>query len=541
MKQRLRLVRFLLFILLVMNTFPVLSQGVKGSDTRKHTFQITKDKVQRTNKEREGKKDEVRRMHEKGRVSGDESKLLKDVSSGEKRQILMVGQVPLTVADTELLAAMKFVKKSDGYSLKYRTFQELKKHPKLLQEASVIWFHRSDSSQFSSDESDPKVIKQLREYIDNGGRLLLTLDAFPYLNLLGIETTIPSVRYKSSVDEGYGRKLGFHAYREHPLFNGLNGGAYIYKPTRDLTVRVHGFFGDTIPSKGKVVAIDWDYIFFREHSKVIVEYEAGNGKVLAVGAYTLFAPQNDNRIHLEFFAKNMLNYLTGVFDHAPRLYWDYAPPAITQCPEKIQNRDVLFEAIPEAIPWDIKPHVLTFPIHAASKEYCEAAGERILIMAQENGGIEEIWTHPFMAIRDFETGIRATQGVASPAPPHTDSDSIIWLNDLKPEIEIRPNSFIRHYNLDHGILDEVVTADPTHPYGVVHYTWNGTETFDLSIRFRTNLRLMWPYPAGSIGSICYGWDADYNAFVFGDKSGDMAVMVGGNKVPLYHYAEQGRG
>jgi hypothetical protein len=72
MKQRLRLVRFLLFILLVMNTFPVLSQGVKGSDTRKHTFQITKDKVQRTNKEREGKKDEVRRMHEKGRVSGDE-------------------------------------------------------------------------------------------------------------------------------------------------------------------------------------------------------------------------------------------------------------------------------------------------------------------------------------------------------------------------------------------------------------------------------------------------------------------------------------
>ncbi len=519
MKEKMRQTRLFLLILLVINTLPVVSQGVKGSDARRHTIPISKKKV-RT----EAQESSVEL------ITKDEGRVKNEEGSGGKRVVLMVGQEPLTSIDTELVAAMEFVKELDGYSLKYSTFLELRKQPRQLHEAAVVWFHTSDSSQFSPDASNPKLIKLLRDYLENGGSLLLTLDAFPYLNLFGIETAIPSVRHKVFVDEGYGRKLGFHAYREHPLFAGLNGGAYIYKPTHDLTVRVNGFFGDTIPMQGKVAAIDWDYIFFREHSKVVVEYDVGNGKLLAVGAYTLFAPQNDNRPHLEAFAMNILDYLTGEFDKEPRFYWDYTPSFITQCPEKIQNRDVLFEAIPEAVPWTIKPHPLTFPLHAASKAYCEAAGERILIMGEETGGIEEIWTHPFMALRDYQSGIR-----------HPASENITWLQELTPEIEIRPDGFIRHYKLDHGILDEVVAADPTLPCGVVHYTWNGEESFELSIRFSTNLRLMWPYPEGSISSICYGWDADYNAFVFGDKSGDMAMVVGGNSVPVFHNAIQGDG
>ncbi|MBE0647664.1 MAG: hypothetical protein IH596_07770 [Bacteroidales bacterium] len=528
------LAALILFVFVTFCPTEGISQGIKGADTRRHTIRLTKD-------EGRGTKDEGRRKKDEGRRTKEEGRGKKEEGIGEMRVILMVGEEPLAFADTELVSAMEFVRTLDDYSLKYSTFQELRKYPKQFQEASVVWFHRSDSSAFTDDEADQKVIRQILEYLKNGGSVLLTLDAFPYINLLGVETTVPSVKRKASVDEGYGRKLGFHAFREHPLFSGLHGGAYICKPTHDMTVRVNGFFGDTIPAQGNVVAIDWDYIFFRDSSKVIIEYEVGKGKLMAVGAYTQFALPNDQRLHLETFSKNLLGYLTGKLDNHPRFYWDYSPTTVVECEEKVQNRDVLFDALPEAIPWNIKPDPLAFPVHPATNAYCEAAGERILIMCQEKGGIEEIWTHPFMAIRDFETGILVMAKSGATGQRRLASDSINWLSDLKPEIEIRPDGFIRHYQLDQGILDEVVAADPTLPFGVVHYTWYGDETINLEIRFSTNLRLMWPYAAGSISSICYGWDKDYHAFCFGDKSGDMAVMVGGNKIPLTHEARQGDG
>lgn len=529
MKQNFMVAIFLV-VLFLSNPYQGTSQGIKGKDARRYTFRITNDKLRFSNEESQGSKVVVERKKEEGR--------------GIKKLIVMVGQRPLSAADPEVLAAMDFIRRLNSYSFRYSTFQEIKRHPEHLHDAAVVWFHRSDSAMFSNDESDNKVIKLLYEYMEKGGHILLTLDAFPYINMLGVETSHPSVKLKASVDEGYGRKLGFHAYLGHPLFTGLNGGAYIYKPTSDITVRVNGFFGDTLPAFGKVVAIDWDYIFFREDSKVIVEYEVGKGKLLAVGAYTLFSVPNVNRLHLESFSTNILDYLTGKLEVEPRFYWDYSPPVVVSCPEKVQNRDVLFEAIPEAVTWVVKPDPLVFPLHNASHSYCEAAGERILIMGQEKGGIEEVWTHPFMALRDFESGIRFNrqtnlQGEAEKETPG--SDSTIWLNDLTPEIEIRPDGFIRHYNLERGILHEITSADPVLPCGVVHYSWNGKESLELSVRFRTNLRLMWPYPASSIGSICHGWDPDFNSFCFSDKSGKMSVMVGGNKIPIKHEASQGDG
>jgi len=500
----------------VICSYTVISQGVKGVDTRRHSIQITKYGVHSKNK--------------KGKNLRAGDQVLKSRGSDSSEYVILVGHEPLSSVDTEVVAAMDFVQGLNGYSVKYQTFNELKKNPKQLTEAAVVWFHRCDSSAFTPQEADKRIIHLLYEYLEEGGNLLLTMDAFQFINLLGIETVSPSVRLKPAVDEGYGRKLGFHAYRDHPLFSGLHGGSYIYKPVGDLTVRVNGFFGDTVPGRGRVVAIDWDYIFFRENSKVIVEYDVGKGKVIGVGAYMLFSAPNENRLQLDVFTRNTLDYMTGKMEGASRFYWDYSTPVIVACPEKVRNRDVLFEAVPEALIWDILPSPLAFPIHPATNDYCESAGERILIMSHENGGIEEIWTHPFMTLRDFSSGIR-NQG----------SDSILWLSKRTPEIEIRPEGFIRHYTVEQGILDEIVIADPSLPCGVVHYEWHGNKAVELSIHFKTNLRLMWPYPAEAIGSICQGWDMDLNAFYFTDKSGDFAVMVGGNRSPTTHEAKQGDG
>lgn len=478
------------------------AQGIKGQETRRHTISFTKAKgATPENKE-----------------------------AINRKQILMIGQESLPDVDTELAAAMEYLHELGQHYLKYGTFEEIRRHPKQLREAALVWFHRPDTTDFTSVESDPKTLALIRDYLDQGGSMLLTLNAFPYINLLGVETIIPSIRQKASMDEGYGRKLGFHSFREHPLFNGLNGGSYIYKPYHDMTVRVNGFFGDTVPSQGKVVAIDWDYIFFRERSKVIVEYEVGKGSLIAVGAYTLFSVPNGNRLQLEQFTKNCMDYLTGKRDSLKRFYWDYSPPAVTQCPEALTNGNLLPRDIPPATAWEIPPDPLAFPFHQATNAYCEAAGERILIMGQEKGGLEEVWIHPFIALRDFMPGIRQLK-----------SDSVSWLDQVIPDIEIRTDGFIRQYRLAEGMLEEMVVADPVHPSGVLHYTWDGIKPVELAIRFRTNLRLMWPYAASATGSIFYGWDQALQSFRFTDRTGEMAVMVGGNKPPVLKEVQSGEG
>jgi len=522
----------IIFIFLFIPGYQGHTQGIKGKDSPTHKIALTKSK--KTNPEISGSSRSLSRLLRGFDIQHPDFAKATSGKQGSRiqpeRLILLVGRDPVIQEDKELLAAMEFVQSLDGYSVQYTTFHELKKHPKLLQETAIVWLHRPDTLEFTAEESDRKMIGSLKKYLERGGNLLLTLDGFRYLTLLGIESTPPSTRFKASIDKGYGRKLGFHAFREHPVFAGLHGGAYIYKPDKDLTVRVHGFFGDTIPEEGKVVAIDWDYIFFREDKKLVVEYDAGAGKVLAVGGYTYYARPNEQRLHLEKFTNNLFDYLSGILNEEPEFYWSYTEPEVLPCPEKVQNRDLLFAAIPESTRWTMLNNPMQFSRRPATKNYCEAAGERMVIMGEEIGGIEEIWAHPFMALRDYISGIR-----------YPASDTILWLNTMSPEIEIRPEGLIRYYQLKRGILTEMIAVDPENPAGVIHYQYSGDDTLMLHIRFKSNLRFMWPYTATSIGSICYGWDADYHAWLFQDQSGDFNVMAGGNTEPVRYQAEQGDG
>jgi glycogen debranching enzyme len=506
---------FFLFLIFPFFSIQVFGQGVKGKDSKTHTIVIQKS----AGKEPTG-------------ASGN-NPTNQDLLSSQ--QVLIVGREPLTPADTERAAALEFIQSLKHYTVSHTTFHELKKHPKQVRNVDLIWFHRPDTSEFSPEETDPGLLATLREYLSEGGSMLLTLDAFRYLNLLGVESVVPGVRHKSSVDEGYGRKLGFHSFREHPVFDGLYGGSYVYTPAKDLTVRVNGFFGDTVPLQGKVVAIDWDYIFFREHSKILVEYDLGGGKVLAAGGYTYYGRSNGSRLQLERFTENMIRYLTESVSNTRTFWWDYSTPRVVPCPEKEQNRDVIFRKIPDAIPWSLSDHPIQFPPQPATSNYCEVAGTRMVVMGKERGGIEECWAHPFMAFRDYRVAIRTK-------PSHgLIPETILWLDSIVPVITIRPDCIIREYRFGHEKLLEIVTADPVRPVCVIHYEYYGTDRVTLDLRFTCNLRLMWPYPPTAAGTICSGWDQDYNAFVFRDKSGDFNVLAGANQMPSVHNAEPGTG
>ena len=422
--------------------------------------------------------------------------------------------------DNEVKAAYDFLRSCKGYSSSLITFKEIKKDPKLLNQFNALWFHRPDTTAFSDIENEKKVLHAIREYLEKGGNLLLSLDAFRYLLNLGLETVPPEIRFKSCIDEGYGRRLGFHGFRDHPVFQGMNGGAYVNRPDKDVTVRQVGYFDNHLPAYGKVVAVDWDYIFFREDTKLILEYDIGKGKILATGSYTYFSMPNYNRDHLELFFRNTFHYLITRNPGSEIFYWDYEPNKVLEFSGEYKPKDISFSAIPESKLWITGNGPLTLTERFSSGNYWDVAGERMLTMGNENGGIEEIWAHPFMAFRDYEVGIKFDY-----------KDTIFWLNDERPQIEVNPSFFSRIYKFPRAYLTEIIVDDPVRPAGVIHYEYKGVYRAELIVKVKSNLRLMWPYSERVLGTLFHAIDTNYHAFVVKDKSGDFVAIIGGNKKP----------
>ncbi len=312
----------------------------------------------------------------------------------------------------------------------------------------------------------------------------------------------------------------------HPVFNGLNGGAYMFNPTVDMKTRQIGFFGSSIPQNGKVVAVDWSYITLKEDSKLVIEYSIGKGKVLAVGAYTYYSIPNNSRVHLELFTKNCLNYLVGNYEGQKKYYWNYSANTVKEFSLKeigdstvLNSKFSILKSV--SATWQQSNQNLLLTNQFASDNYWNVAGERMLIMGKEKGGIDEIWAHPFMALRDYEVGIQFSY-----------KDTVYWLNDARPQIEVRPESFTRIYKFNRAYLTEVVTASINKPSAVIHYEYRGVYPAKLVVKFKSNMRFMWPYSEKVFNSIEYAWDESSNNFVIKEESGNHAVCVGANRKPL---------
>lgn len=443
----------------------------------------------------------------------------------DNRKKLKVGFLSLGTSgknDHEISAVVRFLKENAQYDVKEFSFPQLKKNPKLLNHIDVVWYHRPDSSDFTSLEKNETIVNSIRRFVSNGGGLLLTLEAFRYVNILKLETEIPQINYVNAVDEGYGRKLGIHSMRSHPIFDGLFGGAYIWAPHTDQMNRQVGFFNNSVPKNGKVAAVDWAYITLKEDSKIVVEYEFGKGKVLAVGSYTYFSPKNFNRRHLEIFTSNCLKYVfksempLANESKTKKHYWSYQQPQVNEYRESFETIE-----LNKSKPWTLNSGSLTLKSQFASNNYYNVAAQRILIMGKENGGIDEVWTHPFMAFRDYEVGIQFSY-----------RDTIYWFKDQRPQIEVKSESFTRIYRIARALIKEVITADIENPAGIIHYEYRGNYTAKIIIKYKSNLRFMWPYSEKALGSIYYSWSDELNAFVSKDVSGDFYAVLGSNKKPI---------
>jgi len=78
---------------------------------------------------------------------------------------------------------------------------------------------------------------------------------------------------------------------------------------------------------------------------------------------------------------------------------------------------------------------------------------------------------------------------------------------------------------------ETMIASKKDPIGVVHYRFEGNEACDMFIKFKSNLRLMWPYSEEVLKTMKYSYDINLNSVIITDESEDYAALIGSNKEP----------
>jgi len=379
---------------------------------------------------------------------------------------------------------------------------------------SHIWIHKLSPTLLQQEIESGK---ELSHFVKNGGNLLLSMESVRLLNNWGIEKTPFEVRTDSVKDEGFGRPLGFHAFKSHPVFDGLNGGVYSWKGKKDHVIRKIGFFDDHLPDRtiAKVIGIEWTYITFHEQNKLLLQYKLGKGTIIAIGAYSYFAEPNFNSLQLHRFYRNLFNYSAGLIQEVKANYWAYEPQKVVQFQKQFPKLNI--KAVTKLALPDLSMQMTK---QEASTDFVSLAGRRLLLMGKQKGGIDEIWTHPFMSFKNIQTGI-VFKG----------ADSAVWLKDYTPSITVSPELLVRTYHINGSVIKEVITVAMEKPIAVIHYEWQGTEIQLVTMKYTTNFRYMWPYSDKVAGTISYKWSSEMNAVVSTAQNNDLVSVMGFSAKP----------
>ena len=358
---------------------------------------------------------------------------------------------------------------------------------------------------------------KLKKFVMNGGNLILSMDAVRLLNDWGIEKNILEIRTDSIKDDGFGRPLGFHSFKSHPIFDGLHGGAFPWKSKKDHVVRKIGFFDNQLPdsSIAKVIGIEWTYLTFHENNKLVLEYQLGKGKIIVIGAFSYFAKENYNNYELKHFYTNIFEYMHGINKNIESNYWDYTPPQVTLLDQKFEEINISHSSN-----WNLPELSISIKKQEATDDITILSGRRMSITGNEKGGIEEIWINPFMSFRDIETGILFKK-----------SDTVLWLNHLTPSITISPELLIREYKIGTTNIKEITTVSIDKPVGIIHYEYQGNDIAQIVLKYKSNFRYMWPYSEKITSSISYKWEPKINAVVSTSLKNDLVNIMSFSSKP----------
>lgn len=393
------------------------------------------------------------------------------------------------------------------YTVVPLTFSQVVKGELSSLKLTHLFYHQPDAAAFKVNGAAAKT--NIRNFVDNGGNLILTMEAARLLYDWGYEEQPLQVQTDTVKDDGFGIPLGFHAFKSHPVFDGMFGGAITWKSPKGHILRRIGYFNKEDQPNGDVVGIDWSYISFHHDSKILLEYQSGKGKVLAVGAYMYFSRPNLNQLQLEQFTDNLFRYTAGQISGVEASYWNrFTEPTHLYFPNAFNGIPV-----PPAKYWTLPEPTLSLKT-TQKEDYFDLSGKRMTIMGNAYEGIREIWAHPYMALKDYEVGIRDIKG------------GIFWMQRLMPDVTVTPEAVIREFHFETFTFREVISISPDKPMAVLHYESTRNQPIQLVFRLSSNMRFMWPYDMSDSRTVSHTLSTDLNAVLFAAKDNDLCTLVG---------------
>ena len=397
--------------------------------------------------------------------------------------------------------------------------------PASLTGVDVLWWH------YDAAVSLPEILLRsaTREVVNGflraGGGMLLSLLAAPYVVDLGIESVRPSDVRKGPWGEtcwaeDYPDIRGFGGFLGHPLFAGLGGGVFTWNPVPTTPFAGAYYTAPALPQKGKIIAVERQYIRLNEDRRVLTEYDVGKGKLLVAGAFMYFASDRGRfRQHLERFTENCFRYASdytaarnrGVppLSNSRPTYWSFAPREVHTASRPPAR--VVFG--PPTLPEMATGLSLTREPGAIDR-VIDVGGLRMMVMGKEKKGIEEIWCHPFRLLMDYRVGVRAGDG------------GLVWLDTVAPIVTVRPESVTRVFMVGEARIEETIFSSQGGPSAGLHYHVDTNHPLDLVISASVDLRLMWPLSENATGSLWYSWDEALQGAVVTNGSRELVAILG---------------
>jgi hypothetical protein len=155
------------------------------------------------------------------------------------------------------------------------------------------------------------------------------------------------------------------------------------------------------------------------------------------------------------------------------------------------------------------PIALTGP--ARPSRYMEASGHRAAFLGREDGSFEA-WVYPLKVLHDLNLSF-AIGAYAEPIPGAS----------LATSVDIRPESSTVRYAHAAFTVDATWLVPIDAPGGLVLLDVHTSEPLTIIVKFRPDLKPMWPAALG--GQYSY-WDAGVKAYVIGEGSGKNNALIG---------------
>ena len=158
---------------------------------------------------------------------------------------------------------------------------------------------------------------------------------------------------------------------------------------------------------------------------------------------------------------------------------------------------------------ETNPIALTGPARPA--RYAEASGRRAAFLGREDGSFEA-WVYPLKVLHDLNLSF-GTAAYADPIPGAS----------LASTVDIRPEATTVRYAHASFTVDATWLVPIDEPGGIVLLDVHASEPVTVYVRFRPDLKPMWPAALG--GQYSY-WDDTLKAYVVGEGSGKNAALIG---------------